>query len=470
MRVVALLGGSRIAVGCASLVLLATLFRQGSVAGAETPPDPAMARFDEAILRDPTNPQLYIARAIARNAKGAFDLAMDDFAEAIRLNPKDISAYQQRALAWEGKQEFDKANEDYKMAIELDPNSSMSFNYRGNSRRNKKEFDAAIAEYTKAIELDANNAYAYGNRGSAWRVKGSLDKAIDDFGEAIRLAPTHPVPYQNRALAWHAKKDFDAAIADHTRAIELDPNSAYSYNSRGLTWHAKGNMDKAIDDFREAIRLNPKDETYLIQLADVLGQDKQFQVQQNLLTDYIAREPKTLDAREALARCFFIQEKHEEALAVYKQLDALRPKHPTTLALIAQELSMLKRGSESVDYYRQALAAVPKVDNQSLSWLWANNLAWIQATSADPALRNGPEAVRWAQQACDAVDLKHPQYVVLIDTLACAYAENGQFDKAIERAKQFVQGLKDTKASVQAIQAAEERLKLFESGRPYRDE
>ena len=105
-----------------------------------------------------------------------------------------------------------------------------------------------------------------------------------------------------------------------------------------------------------------------------------------------------------------------------------------------------------------------------MSWLWANNLAWIYATSADPAVRNGPEAVRWAQQACDAVDLKQPLHLVLIDTLACAYAENSQFDKAIERAEQFVKGLRDNRASAEAIQAAEERVEIFESGRPYREQ
>ena len=58
-----------------------------------------------------------------------------------------------------------------------------------------------------------------------------------------------------------------------------------------------------------------------------------------------------------------------------------------------------------------------------------NDTAWLLATSTDPALRNGSEAIPLAQQAVQLTSGRAPE---LIGTLAAAYAEAGDFAKAIE--------------------------------------
>ena len=59
-----------------------------------------------------------------------------------------------------------------------------------------------------------------------------------------------------------------------------------------------------------------------------------------------------------------------------------------------------------------------------LGW---NNLAWSLVTSPDPAYRNGVEAVTLATKAVSIFGEANN-----LDTLACAYAEAGDFAKAIE--------------------------------------
>jgi Flp pilus assembly protein TadD len=84
------------------------------------------------------------------------------------------------------------------------------------------------------------------------------------------------------------------------------------------------------------------------------------------------------------------------------------------------------KAEEAIQHYRQALA----VDSNNPAAL--NNLAGILATASRLELRNGEEAVQLATQAVELTDGRVPLF---IGTLAAAYAETGQFSKAVEMAR-----------------------------------
>ena len=116
---------------------------------------------------------------------------------------------------------------------------------------------------------------------------------------------------------------------------------------------------------------------------------------------------------------------------------------------------------EALDAYRAAL----RIKGDHINAM--NNLAWLLATCPDDKLRNGVEAVRLAEKArALGTNGTNPH---MLDVLAAAYAEAGQFAKAAataERAVESASAIGDT-APAQAIQA---RLQGYRSGRPYRDQ
>jgi len=78
-------------------------------------------------------------------------------------------------------------------------------------------------------------------------------------------------------------------------------------------------------------------------------------------------------------------------------------------------------------------------------------------------LRDGKRAVELATRVCELTEWK---YANPLDTLAAAYAEVGDFDKAVEwqeKASKLYTDADDRKKG-------EDRLKLYQQRKPYREE
>src|SRR5262249_32211425 len=108
--------------------------------------------------------------------------------------------------------------------------------------------------------------------------------------------------------------------------------------------------------------------------------------------------------------------------------------------------------------YRKALQISP----ENLAAL--SNLAWLLATSADPSLRNGSEAVRLAERA-DSASSRSDTHPTVLRILAAAYAEVGQFVEAKETAQQALQRAK-VQGNPTWADARQGELALYDLGLP----
>jgi tetratricopeptide (TPR) repeat protein len=88
--------------------------------------------------------------------------------------------------------------------------------------------------------------------------------------------------------------------------------------------------------------------------------------------------------------------------------------------------------------------------------------AWFQATCPDPSFRNGRQAVKDAKAACSVMQWKDED---MIDTLAAAYAETGDFASATRYAARALTIKNITPLDTKRIQ---QHLTLFQQNRPIR--
>jgi len=122
-------------------------------------------------------------------------------------------------------------------------------------------------------------------------------------------------------------------------------------------------------------------------------------------------------------------------------------------ACYAKGLGVAKDEVEAVNWLRKA-AEAGEVNALSA-------LAWMLATSENSAIRDGAHAVAFGEKAVAATSRKDP---AALDNLAAAFAEAGQFEKAVSTEQEAIALLRTETEKIDY----ETRLKLFEGKLPYR--
>jgi tetratricopeptide (TPR) repeat protein len=174
----------------------------------------------------------------------------------------------------------------------------------------------------------------------------------------------------------------------------------------------------------------------------------------------IDASPNNLIAEYGLSEYLVTHGRAAEGQKHLERAAQLNPRYIPSLIRIADLWSHAGKIREAIEKYREVLSYRPETVPA------LNNLAWILATSEDPGIRDGLEAVRLAERACASMQYSPPSVIPsTLDTLAAAYAEAGRFKDAVkaeERARAFAlaTGQKDR------AQRMESTLKLYRAGKP----
>ena len=121
----------------------------------------------------------------------------------------------------------------------------------------------------------------------------------------------------------------------------------------------------------------------------------------------------------------------------------LMPSHAEHRYARAMFYQSTKRFASAITDYRQVL----ELDQTHMRATAA--LAWLLATSPEPGLLNPPQAIEFAQKACEQTGNQAPE---ALDVLAAAYAADGQFDLAIQTARKALELLPQESQQIAPIQ------------------
>ena len=257
---------------------------------------------------------------------------------------------------------------------------------------------------------------------------GRLDEATVIVNRALELYPTSYEAHNNLGAILSLKGKYEGAMERYRESLSLYPNDVTTHNNLGNCLQKMGRREEAISEFREAVRINSAFPEAWGNLGSALMAEGKFREAGEAFRKVIRYRPNDTMSHYMLSKCLLEQGSQREG---FGELE-------TTLRL-------------DPDY-----AAAQ------------NDLAWMLATAPEDGIRDGKRALKLALRADEAVSSSDPY---LLDTLAAAYAETGDYTKALATARKALSlALKPDsgKPPEDLIAGLRREIRLYESGKPCR--
>jgi tetratricopeptide (TPR) repeat protein len=285
------------------------------------------------------------------------------------------------------------------------------------------QIDRASAEAARAVQLNPLNATARGLHALGLSELGDDAEAVKEAERAVELAPMDSEAHLDLAVAAE-RKDVQRASVEARRAIELGSENVSAYQLLMKCLVDAGRYNEAAAFGPEWLAVSPFDAAAHSSFAMAMA--------------------RTGDLSAAAPQLGYVM--------------MLQPNSEGALTQLHENLVSLAKAPDGLQRLRDVAMNAP--DSPRM----LDELAWLLATYPDSSSRDGGEAVRLAERACTLTNRRVP---ALLATLAAAYAENGDFSRAVangEEALRTAQAMGDT----DSVKLSENVLTAVRADLPYR--
>src|SRR5436309_9586891 len=307
-------------------------------------------------------------------------------------------------------------------------------------------FSVALCVVALLATLTWRQAAMYGNIETLWRTTLSRN-------------PNCWMAHNNLGIVLFEKGQLDDAIVHYRTTLQMQPNFWDADYNLGTALLGKAQVDEAIFYCDKAVRMQPNDPDAQVALANALLQKRRIDDAIAHYQKAVAIRPDYFLARYGLGHALLEGGKFDAAIEHSRAALLIQPNNADCHTILAIALDEEGQSVEAVKHYEKALQISP----QSVSAL--NNLAWLLATGSNASLRNGARAIQLARQADQ---LSGGTNALVLRTLAAAYAEAGQFGKAIESARTAMQLGRSQRAD-SLVTELQQQIALYELALPYRE-
>lgn len=399
---------------------------------------------------------------------------------------------------------YEDAESILKEWLAIHPDNSMIWREWGLCLRSEGRFEEACEKLEKATQLDPASKFNWTWWAQMLEATGKYQDAIEKFTAAARLSHNG---FEETAIGCiyrdgHAGTNYTKAVEYLERgAAKGSPNAcaclAEMYKKgrgvprdlgKAVAWYEKS-VERECVEAMVALGLLyergqgvPKNDAKARQLYELAANAGYEYGQLNLGIFCTYGRGGPFDFKKGFGLFKALEDKEWKDVELHTQLGCCYANGwgtPKDLAMAFRYFLTAAKEGDSFSMGRTALFlmrgfGVERQPTEAIKWYEKaasqneveamNGLAWYLATHPDERIRDGSKAVKWALQA---VKLQ-PKNLENIDTLAAAYARNGQFDLAVATQEKAIAQLGNPKEETgrKTLDSYKTRLDLYKAGKP----
>jgi len=365
-----------------------------------------------------------LGRELGQN--GHADEAMTHFKMALAIKPNYADAWYNLAVAFQRAGKLTEAITNYERLAAIRPGyPTVQWNL-GNCCLQLGRTNEAIAHYQTALKINPADVMAHEGLGEVLLNEGRVNEAAEQFHEALQSDPGRAKSYSDLGKVFMAQGLGYKATEMYQNAVRLDPKLSEAHWNLGSLWLDEGETTKGLAELKKSVELSPERIDLRERFGDALMKAGKAGEAQSCFEVVVRADPGNARVRFAVGQTYLAQKNYDQAIAGFKEAARLAP--------------------DSAEFL--------------------NGLARVYATSRKAEIRNGAEAVRLAERACELT--KHRD-LDMLDTLGAAYAEAGRFEEAVKVAEK-TQAQAEASYHMQVAETERQRAALYKSGKAYHDE
>ncbi len=289
--------------------------------------------------------------------------------------------------------------------------------------------------------------------------QGKIEQADIEAAKAVEAGPSDAAAHGYRALSLSQLGHDAEAVKEAERAVDLNPTDSGAHLTLAIA-AKRTDMERAIAEARRAIALGAENFSAYQLLMKCLLESSRFHEAAAFGREWLAVSPFDAVAHSSVAMA---TAKTSDLVTAAQQLGyvmMLRGNAEEALAELHQILVSLAKAPDGLQRLRDIATNAP--DSPRM----LDELAWLLATYPDSNSRDGAEAVRLADRSCTLTDRRIP---ALLDTLAAAYAEAGDFPRAVAVCGEALSEAR-SRGDTDGIKLTENILASVRANIPYRNE
>ena len=260
-----------------------------------------------------------------------------------------------------------------------------------------------------------------------WRQSLMYADAETLWRTTIARNPDAWMAYDNLGIILSRRGEVDEAMALFQKTLAIRPDDTLARNNLGLVLCQQGRMDEGIVEFQRALSVLPDNAMF----------------------------------RNNLGKALLAKGQQREAMVQFQKVLDNNPLNPKANYYLGLVLFQTGRVDEAMTHFQKALESQPDFTE---AWDSLDHTAWLLATSSETLVRNGPKALALSRQLAR---LSRENSPAILDTLAAAYAETGQFPEAVDAAQRALAVALSQKNTALA-NTLRQHIKSFQAGSPLR--